>query len=190
MTMNMQGPSGEPSRKTDKILIESWKRRVRLGRDAKNTGLSVLHTLYSFELPAFSSHEQFPLTKFWCKLLTSCQVMLPTSHFRFSLLWLFTIRWRVQLRKNRSAVSNLCSFVFEPPGQNELIVWKTDRRFFFLSPHTPCVRVRFAREALTLLLFCSKPIGPLQLAIHVVQNHRAGEQKSHWDMANKRHTSF
>ena len=150
MTMNMQGPSGEPSRKTDKILIESWKRRVRLERDAKNTGLSVLHTLYSFELPASSSHEQFPLTKFWCKLLTSCQVMLPTSHFRFSLLWLFTIRWRVQLRKNRSAVSNLCSFVFEPPGQNELIVWKTDRRFFFFSRRTrpACVwgsRARLSR---------------------------------------------
>ena len=59
--------------------------------------------------------------------------------------------------------------------------------FFFLSPHTPCGRVRLAREALTLLLFYSKPIGPLQLAIHVVQNRRAGEQKSHWDMANKRH---
>ena len=155
MTMNMQGPSGEPSRKTDKILIENWKRRVRLGRDAKNTGLSVLHTLYSFELPASSSHEQFPLTKFWCKLLTSCQVMLPTSHFRFSLLWLFTIRWRVQLRKNRSAVSNLCSFVFEPPGQNELFVWKTDRRFFFsLAAHAlrACeVRARGSHAALILL---------------------------------------
>ena len=145
MTMNMQGPSGEPSRKTDEILIESWKRRVRLGRDAKNTGLSVLHTLYSFELPVSSNHEQFPLTKLWCKLLTSCQVMFPTSHFRFSLPWLFTIRWRVQLRKNRSAVSNLCSFVFEPPGQNELIVWKTDRRW-------ACeVRARGSHAALILL---------------------------------------
>ena len=28
-------------------------------------------------------------------------------------------------------------------------------------------------------------IGPLQLAIHVVQNRRAGEQKSHWDKTNK-----
>ena len=27
----------------------------------------------------------------------------------------------------------------------------------------------------------------LQLAIHVVQNRRAGEQKSHWDKTNKRH---
>ena len=32
---------------------------------------------------------------------------------------------------------------------------------------------------------CSS-IGPLQLAIHVVQNRQAGEQKSHWDMTNKR----
>ena len=31
-------------------------------------------------------------------------------------------------------------------------------------------------------------IGPLQLAIHVAQNRRAGEQKSHWDKTNKRHT--
>ena len=26
---------------------------------------------------------------------------------------------------------------FESPGRNELLVWKTDSRFFFLSPHTP-----------------------------------------------------
>ena len=31
-------------------------------------------------------------------------------------------------------------------------------------------------------------IGSLQVAIHVVQNRRAGEQKSHWDKTNKRHT--
>ena len=30
-------------------------------------------------------------------------------------------------------------------------------------------------------------IGPLQLAIHVVQNRHAGEQKSHWDKTNKEH---
>ena len=29
-------------------------------------------------------------------------------------------------------------------------------------------------------------IGPLQLAIHVVQNRRAGEQKSHWDKTNRK----
>ena len=34
--------------------------------------------------------------------------------------------------------------IFEPPGRNELIVWKTDSRFFFLSPHTPYGRVRLA----------------------------------------------
>ena len=33
-------------------------------------------------------------------------------------------------------------------------------------------------------------IGPLQLAIHVVQNRHAGEQKSHWDKTNKRHTGI
>ena len=33
-----------------------------------------------------------------------------------------------------------------------------------------------------------KGIGPSQVAIHVVQNRRTGEQKSHWDKTNKRHT--
>ena len=37
--------------------------------------------------------------------------------------------------------------------------------------------------------YCSygkvQPVGPLQLAIHVVQSRRAGEQKSHWDKTNK-----
>ena len=28
-------------------------------------------------------------------------------------------------------------------------------------------------------------IGPLQLAIHVVQNRRSGEEKSHWDKTNR-----
>ena len=44
---------------------------------------------------------------------------------------------------------------FEPPGQNELIIWKTDSRFFFLSPHLPYVfgHVRLTR----LLLRCSYP---------------------------------
>ena len=34
---------------------------------------------------------------------------------------------------------------------------------------------------------CGKlhPIGPLRLAIHVVKNRPAGEQKSHWDKKNK-----
>ena len=30
-----------------------------------------------------------------------------------------------------------------------------------------------------------KAIGPLELAIHVVQNRHDGEQKSHWDKTNK-----
>ena len=33
-------------------------------------------------------------------------------------------------------------------------------------------------------------IGPLQLAIHVVQNRRAGGQKSHWDKTNKENYHF
>ena len=31
----------------------------------------------------------------------------------------------------------------------------------------------------------SLAIGPLQLAIHVIQNRHAGEQKSHWDKTNE-----
>ena len=33
-------------------------------------------------------------------------------------------------------------------------------------------------------------IGPLQLTIHVVQNRRAGEKKSHWDKTNKENYHF
>ena len=36
----------------------------------------------------------------------------------------------------------------------------------------------------------STVIGLLQLAIHVVQNRRAGEQKSHWDKTNKENYHF
>ena len=32
---------------------------------------------------------------------------------------------------------------------------------------------------------CGLSIGPLQLAIHVVQNRHAGTQKSYWDKTNK-----
>ena len=31
-------------------------------------------------------------------------------------------------------------------------------------------------------------IGPLQLAVHVVENCNAGEQKSYWDKIKRRHT--
>ena len=33
-------------------------------------------------------------------------------------------------------------------------------------------------------------LGPLQLAIHVVQNRQAGTQESHWGKTNQRHTHF
>ena len=33
-------------------------------------------------------------------------------------------------------------------------------------------------------------IGPLQLAIHEVQNRRAGEKTSHWEKANKENYHF
>ena len=45
--------------------------------------------------------------------------------------------------------------IFQPPGQNELIIWKTDSWFFSFSPHLPYVfgHVRLTR----LLLRCSYP---------------------------------
>ena len=46
----------------------------------------------------------------------------------------------------------------------------------------------FSFIVLSTLLFLIGGIGPLQVAIHVVQNRRTGEQKSHWDKTNKRHT--
>ena len=51
---------------------------------------------------------------------------------------------------------------------------------------------RATRVVLPIKTFCfnliAGPIGPLQLAIHVVQNRHVGEQKSHRDKTNKRHT--
>ena len=54
--------------------------------------------------------------------------------------------------------------IFEPPGQNELNIWKTDSRFFFLSPHLPYafgqphLPYAFGHVKLTgLLLRCSDP---------------------------------
>ena len=41
------------------------------------------------------------------------------------------------------------------------------------------------KMSLSLILSCLTMIGPLQLAIHVVQNHHTGEQKSRWDKTNK-----
>ena len=45
--------------------------------------------------------------------------------------------------------------IFEPPGRSELIVWKTDSRFFFLAPDTPLraceARVLRAPKTLTSL---------------------------------------
>ena len=84
--------------------------------------------------------------------------MLPTSHFCMifpTVMNLPSGRWRVQLQKNRSALSNLCSFVFEPLGQNELIVWKSVSRFLFsLAAHSlrACeARARGSHAALILL---------------------------------------
>ena len=33
-------------------------------------------------------------------------------------------------------------------------------------------------------------MGPLQVVSHVVQNHLAGEQETHWDKTNKEHSDF
>ena len=80
-----------------KGLERGWKQRARLEREAKKYGLSVLHTLYSIELPASPSYGQFPLAKFRCKLSTNCQVVFSTSHSRYSVEWwipkAFTVKW-------------------------------------------------------------------------------------------------
>ena len=60
--------------------------------------------------------------------------------------------------------------IFEPPGQNELIIWKTDSRFFF-SLASPALRIRACEAqalALTLLWPYSKPI--LQKKTTVLQS--------------------
>ena len=46
---------------------------------------------------------------------------------------------------------------------------------------------RFSDDVLLPASACSimLTIGPLQLAIHMVQKCRAGEQKSHWEKTNK-----
>ena len=49
---------------------------------------------------------------------------------------------------------------------------------------THVILARFAQRPLATV------IRPLQLAIHVVQNRRAGEQKSHWDKTNKENYHF
>ena len=45
--------------------------------------------------------------------------------------------------------------------------------------------IKLSSEKYMKKVFKPITIGYSQLAIHVVQNRRAGEQKSHWDKANK-----
>ena len=59
---------------------------------------------------------------------------------------------------------------------------KEDRNISFQDQAT--IAVRWNKFGFILPLQKSS-IGPLQLAIHVVQNRRAGEKKSHWDKTNK-----
>ena len=51
---------------------------------------------------------------------------------------------------------------------------------------------RFSGDVLLPASACSiiLTIGPLQLAIHMVQNRRAGEQELHWDKTNKENYHF
>ena len=48
-------------------------------------------------------------------------------------------------------------------------------------------RGKFRNTLFLLSLRSCLTVGPLQLAIHVTQNRRAGEKKSHRDKSNKRH---
>ena len=40
------------------------------------------------------------------------------------------------------------------------------------------------------MIIRSQEVGPLQLVIHMVQNHRVGQQGTHWDKTNRKLTSF
>ena len=71
------------------------------------------------------------------------------------------------------------------------LVFKTEfQDITYLSYVEKTLIFRFVDYASTRKSFCFRlmqffRIGPLQLAIHVVQNRRAGEQKSHWNKTNK-----
>ena len=118
--------------------------------------------------------------------------MLPTSHFCMIFPTVMNLP-SVGVFSCKRIAAQFLTFVpsfLNPSVRTNSLYGNRTVVFFFLSPHTPCGRVRHAREALTLLSFYSKPIGPLQLAIHVVQNRRAGEQKSHRDKTNKENYHF
>ena len=100
-----------------KFWSEAENREWDWGEMLETDCLFWIRYIYSFKLPASPSHGQFLLAKFWCKLLTSHQVMFPTSHS-----WCFPTVMNspsvahvqffynyIFLLRHRSAVSKLCS---------------------------------------------------------------------------------
>ena len=75
----------------------------------------------------------------------------------------------VQKMRNFPVVS--CNAHLRFKGNNLLCPFKNKERIIFKSAPQQ--------------YYGLKTIGPLQVAIHVVQNRRTGEQKSHWDKTNK-----
>ena len=87
------------NRLSNKRSATMLKTESETGERRYKYGLSVLHTWYSFEIPASPSQGQLPLAKFRCKLSPSCQVMFSTSHSRYSVPWwipkAFAVKWRM-----------------------------------------------------------------------------------------------
>ena len=128
---------------------------MRLGRDAKIRDFPFCTRYICSNYPLFPARSNSHRLNFDVSCLQAVKLCFQRAISDFPYGDEFTIRWRLQLQKNRSAVSNLCSFVFEPPGQKELIVWKTESRFLFsLAAHAlrACeARVRASHAALILL---------------------------------------
>ena len=82
-----------------------------------------MNKIYSFELPASPSHGQFPLAKFWCKLLANCQVMFATSHLWCSLPWWIHCPLACSVAKESQRTFHLCGERFS------FVDWTTKSSF-------------------------------------------------------------
>ena len=80
--------------------------------------------MYSFELPASPSHGQFPLAKFWCKLLANCQVMFATSHLWCSLPSRIHCPLACSVAKESQPSFHLCGERFSFVEDNEKFVYQ------------------------------------------------------------------
>ena len=82
-----------------------------------------MNKIYSFELPASPSHGQFPLAKFWCKLLANCQVMFAASHLWCSLPWWIHCPLACSVARELQSSFHLCG------GRFSFVDWTTKSSF-------------------------------------------------------------